>query len=190
MEIYHYHPSTGFYLGRGHADPSPAEPGAFIIPAFATEDPPPGYNVDTQFCRFVDGDWLVNDIPDPPEPVPSPTLEELKDARIPTLRAAMNAELALGVECTYSGGTILMDSGEEAARRLADGLTLAQRVGALTIDLVDYYNTIHHGVSIEGALSINTQQGVAYLAAYQKYWALRAGIMVATTAEAVQAVTW
>jgi len=122
--------------------------------------------------------------------LPVPTLEELKAAQIRTLQYAMAAELALGVECTYSGGTVLMDSGEEAARRLADGLTLAQRVEATTIALVDHANAIHAGISIADALSINTQQGVAYLAAYNKYWGLRVEIMAASTAEAVAAITW
>jgi len=122
--------------------------------------------------------------------VPAPTLEELKASQSRALQSAMAAELALGVECTYSGGTVLMDSGEEAARRLADGLTLAQRVESATIDLVDHANAIHSGISIADALSINTQQGVAYLAAYNKYWALRVEIMAAGTAETVRSVVW
>lgn len=41
MDIHNYHPTTGEYLGLGVADPSPLEPGAHIVPGYATPVPPP-----------------------------------------------------------------------------------------------------------------------------------------------------
>ena len=43
MKIYHYHPDYKIYLGSSDADPSPLEPGVFLIPAYATELESPEY---------------------------------------------------------------------------------------------------------------------------------------------------
>ncbi|UYO47797.1 hypothetical protein KQX64_17715 [Rhodopseudomonas palustris] len=61
MQIWNYDPATGELVSSGLADESPMEPGAFLIPAFATTIAPPSF-VDG-FCPvFRDGGWtLVED---------------------------------------------------------------------------------------------------------------------------------
>lgn len=39
--VYHFHPGTGVLTGIGSADPSPKEPGVWIVPANATRETPP-----------------------------------------------------------------------------------------------------------------------------------------------------
>lgn len=41
MLVYHYHHESGDYMGYDEADPSPLEPGVYLIPANATSTPPP-----------------------------------------------------------------------------------------------------------------------------------------------------
>lgn len=61
MKIYHYHREHGALLGCSDADPSPLEPGVFLVPAFATDQAPPDYS-DQHIPVFVDNEWQV--VPD------------------------------------------------------------------------------------------------------------------------------
>ncbi|RTR01932.1 hypothetical protein [Halomonas nitroreducens] len=65
MQIYHYHPDTGAYLGRAEADPSPMEPGAYLIPANATTLAPPSPEEGLRRV-FVEGAWQQLDEADVP----------------------------------------------------------------------------------------------------------------------------
>ena len=71
MNIWHYHPQTKILIGEGKADASPLDPGVFLLPAFATSEPPPtkipGYEI-----IFDGAAWGLNEIPPPPEPPPEP----------------------------------------------------------------------------------------------------------------------
>ena len=40
MNIFHYHPETLEYLGKGLADPDPLSPGKYLLPAFSTTTRP------------------------------------------------------------------------------------------------------------------------------------------------------
>jgi len=71
MDIWHYHPSSGALLGQGSADPSPAEPEAWLIPAFATAEAPPT-PAEGQEVMWQAGEWLLRDVPPPAEPEPDP----------------------------------------------------------------------------------------------------------------------
>lgn len=62
---------NGFYIGIVECQPSPLEPGEFLIPGGATLEEPP--NVDEgQFLQLSDGEWIVleeSDILNEEEPV-------------------------------------------------------------------------------------------------------------------------
>lgn len=56
MNIYHYHPETGEYLGSSSAETDPLDPSRVLVPAFATTTEPPA--VEEGFSRvFADGEW-------------------------------------------------------------------------------------------------------------------------------------
>lgn len=57
MNVYHYHPETFEYVGTTEADVSPLEPDVFLIPAHATEIPPPA--TQQGFARvWQNGEWV------------------------------------------------------------------------------------------------------------------------------------
>lgn len=67
MEIYHYSPETGEFIGEGVADPCPVEEGKFLLPAFSTETKPPE-EVVGKIRAYANGTWTYEDVPEP-EPV-------------------------------------------------------------------------------------------------------------------------
>lgn len=83
MNIFHYHPDTGEYLGQGTADESPLEPGVWLIPAHATEIHPPAAN-DGEQAIWANGSWVTQPIP---EPEPEPESEPLNMEPAPPLTA-------------------------------------------------------------------------------------------------------
>jgi len=91
MQVYHYHPETLEYIGPGTADPSPLQPGAWLIPAYATAIDPP-VPVGGKVRRFVEGLWGYADVVDEPvDPEYEPSLEEVKLAKLARIRAARHA---------------------------------------------------------------------------------------------------
>lgn len=58
MDIYHYHPFTGEYVGASQAIPDPLEPGRFLIPAHATEMEPPAAG-DHEVAVFNGSAWTL-----------------------------------------------------------------------------------------------------------------------------------
>lgn len=59
MKIYHYAPTNGAYLGEGEADESPLEPGVFLVPAFATDSPPPDFVPGESIAVRTGNEWVV-----------------------------------------------------------------------------------------------------------------------------------
>jgi hypothetical protein len=58
MIIYHYHPESGEYLGKGEATESPLDLGAYLIPAFATAEEPPKTE-NNKVAVFEKGKWQI-----------------------------------------------------------------------------------------------------------------------------------
>jgi hypothetical protein len=73
----------GFFTAPVDADPSPLEPGVWLIPGGAVEVEPPALK-DGQRARWNGKTWDVIDPPPPPPPpppAPEPTPEELIEAQ-------------------------------------------------------------------------------------------------------------
>jgi hypothetical protein len=70
MRVWHYRAEDRVYNGlTSLADPSPLEPGVFLIPAHATEIEPPKVIPEGQQAHFDGyGKWVLEFIPLPPKP--------------------------------------------------------------------------------------------------------------------------
>ena len=60
---------------------SPLEKGVFNLPANSTKVKPPSYNPETHTCQFDGNEWVVEEIPQPPEPPPIDAMELLRTIR-------------------------------------------------------------------------------------------------------------
>jgi hypothetical protein len=79
MRIYHYD-ENGLFVGEGIAQPSPLEPGRFLVPARATDLQPPAVG-EGERARFDGSAWQIEQIPErEPESVPDLTPEEQREA--------------------------------------------------------------------------------------------------------------
>ena len=58
MKIYHYHSEHNYFMSEDVADPSPLEPGVWLIPANATSIEPPSTN-DGEVAIFDGTSWSV-----------------------------------------------------------------------------------------------------------------------------------
>lgn len=91
MQIYHYHPVTGEFLGEGVADESPLEPGAYLVPAHATATAPPTSMAGK--VRVWRGEWVFEDVQadQPLDPEYEPSMEEIKAQKLAAIRSARHA---------------------------------------------------------------------------------------------------
>ena len=93
MNIYHFDPSNGSYLGSSDADESPLEEDVFLIPANATDVAPTVFDPATQECVFADGAWSISNIPPPPTP-DAPSLEQVKADKIAEINTAAESHIS------------------------------------------------------------------------------------------------
>jgi len=80
MKIYNLDPQSNQLVCEGLADPSPLEPGVWLVPAHATTVEPPAAQ-DGKTQHFLDGAWVYVDIPPPPPPPPVVPLTPLEQIR-------------------------------------------------------------------------------------------------------------
>lgn len=117
MQIYHYHPVTGEFLGEGTADESPLEPGAYLVPANATTTAPP--TAMSGKVRVWRGEWLFEDKQfeeQPVDPEYEPSLEDIKAAKLAAIRAARTAAEHGGM--MHDG--VMFDSDERARAKYGE----------------------------------------------------------------------
>jgi hypothetical protein len=151
---------------------------AQYLPLHAAERDRVNSTIPPTACHdLVAGEWVLS-------------LDRLKAARIAQIAQAMDAELAAGVEVDVPAGKIRMDGRHEDVLKLQHGIELAQALGETEIDIVDYYNEVHTGISIADALEIARQQAENCRALWAKKNVLRQQIVAAADEAAVTAVTW
>ena len=130
MLVYNYNPITFELTGSQGAQPSPLEPGVFLVPAFATAEVPPNipsgqkavFNISTQA-------WTLQPISlsSAPSTPPIPTLQEAQSAQMAIIAEACLAAQANPLPFTTSGGV--------SANFPLDSASLAKYLGAY----VKYY---------------------------------------------------
>lgn len=113
-------------------------------------------------------DWIAaGNTPDPEhtsEELVILSLEHQKEL----IKNAFKHIVSQPTECVAGGKMYQMDANYDAAVRMNNGITLAQKLGQTTMDIVDFHNVVHAGVSIEDAESIMLQQAVAWSTAWSQ----------------------
>ena len=96
MNIYHFHPSTGVFLGQGEADADPLTEGQYLLPAHSTTIAPP--SVAIGFFPAFDGvAWQAVAEPEPAPPPPPPSAAEVKVANLRRVDADVDAIYAAAI---------------------------------------------------------------------------------------------
>lgn len=130
MQIYHYHPTTLEYIGPGTADPSPLEPGMWLVPGYATAIDPP-VPVAGKVRRFVAGAWEYADVvAEPVEPEYEPSLEGVKLAKLARIRAARHAVEYGGM--MHDG--VMYDSDQTARAKYGETARVFGLMPEMTVD--------------------------------------------------------
>ncbi len=193
MLIYHYDPD-GVYVGSSEADPSPLEPGVFLIPARATALAPPhtgeneaavfdgaGWTVKPDFRGAVY--WLADgekrDIVDVGEAIPADALSE--PPPVPPSRADVFAErdrrLARGVTLSVTGYGDVPVQGRVAdmiAYLSVKDMAQARAHQGVTdpvVTLRDAANVMH-SLTPEQAIDLVSKAQAAAQAIYAASWAI------------------
>lgn len=90
MIVYSYNPTTKVYVGAEQADPSPLEPGKWLIPANSTPkkliDPRPGYDI---VWKGTEWGYRLIESPAEPQPIPDSRSDQQKVQEIVQQAKAM-----------------------------------------------------------------------------------------------------
>ncbi|WMD23110.1 tail fiber assembly protein [Achromobacter seleniivolatilans] len=70
--------ASGWFVGQVKADPSPLEPGVYLLPGGSVDIPPPEALRQDKRYLFQDGGWLEEDAPQ----LAGPDGQQLKDAAL------------------------------------------------------------------------------------------------------------
>ena len=98
MQVYHYHPTTCEFLGIGFADPSPMEPGAWLIPAHSTQIIPPMPQAG-KVRKFISGVWVLESLGQdetPVDPGYEPSVQDLAAVKLAAINSGKNSALDAG----------------------------------------------------------------------------------------------
>lgn len=189
MNIYHFHPATGVFLGQGMADPDPLTPGAWLLPAHCTVEPPPAIAAGF-FAQFEAGVWQTVALPpEPPAPIP-PTLAELKalkNTEINTARLLVNR-----TTFSHAGKVFACDELSRGDIDGANGFVAIYGVlppgwpgGWKAVD-----NTYAVIADVAAWKSFYTSMFAAGMANFSRAQTLKAALAAATTAAQVAAIVW
>lgn len=189
MNIYHFHPVSGVYLGQGIADADPLTPDAWLLPAHCTQTPPPSVDVGF-FVQFVNDVWQTVAEPlAPPEPTP-PTLDKLKSVKNSAINAARLATNRSTF--THAGKSFACDELSRGDIESTNGF-------------ISLNGTLPPGWPGGWKAADNTYAGIADIAAWKGFYAsmfsagmanfshaqtLKTQLAAATTAAQVAAIVW
>lgn len=189
MNIYHFHPATGVYLGQGEADADPLNEGNWLLPAHSTILAPPSVGVGL-FAKFDGTAWQTVVVsPAPPEPIP-PTLAELKAAKNNEINQARLA--ANRSTFTHSGKVIACD---ELSRGDIDGTNgIVSLFGVLPTGWFGGWKAVDNTSvvisDVTGWKAFYASMYAAGIANFTKAQTLKAQLSAATTAAQVSAIAW
>lgn len=148
MQIYHYHPETGRYLGQEVAFESPREPGVFLIPAYATTEAPPE---GVQDAAFDGKAWHTIEAAPDTEQDQEPDAAALAQARIVEIDAELAAIDSAGARPSREIALAMLagtDAPEEAKAKLialeASAAALRAERTTLFCELTQHEDTDQH----------------------------------------------
>lgn len=140
MNIYHHHPVTGQFHSAGTADPSPMEPGVFLVPANATTLAPP---TEQDHWHFRNDAWV--NVP-PTAPV-LPTQTEMRAQVVALARSLRTPILGIldGLQVSAlvqarTADAVAIETAKQGLRNITStDLTADQSVPAMQARIMSVY---------------------------------------------------